>query len=107
MHDDITWTSIRYFQWALCEGPISLISVCLPNIFGLVRSIHGNGGKDTLPGPRGGSNVSTTSTTGRNKQHFIRIEDDQAPIYTQEDIGLETFSENNVPRDGRTPGIAV
>lgn len=37
---DLTWTTITYLEWVQCEGPVSVNSVCLPNIFSLCRLVH-------------------------------------------------------------------
>lgn len=43
LEDDLTWSTITYLEWVQCEGPLSVTSVCLPNIFNLGTLIHTHG----------------------------------------------------------------
>ena len=47
---DLTWTTVEYICWVQCEGPISLVSVCLPNMMELRRVlwIRNNPGTNNL-----------------------------------------------------------
>ncbi|KAF4767773.1 hypothetical protein N7455_006970 [Penicillium solitum] len=40
LEEDLTWSTIEYISWVQCEGPISLMSVCLPNIMELARRLR-------------------------------------------------------------------
>ncbi|KAI0115990.1 hypothetical protein GGR51DRAFT_502981 [Nemania sp. FL0031] len=39
--EDLTWSFPLYLYWACLEGSISLISICVPNIIGLVKALRG------------------------------------------------------------------
>lgn len=36
-------STLTYIKWVQCEGPVSLISVCLPFIFHLFKGVHQHG----------------------------------------------------------------
>ncbi|CAI7668047.1 unnamed protein product [Penicillium palitans] len=40
LEEDLTWSTIGYICWVQCEGLISLMSVCLPNIMELGRRLR-------------------------------------------------------------------
>lgn len=40
---DLTWSTVTLFEWTFCEGPISIISVCLPTVLGGARRVYKNG----------------------------------------------------------------
>ncbi|KAJ5519097.1 hypothetical protein N7453_001519 [Penicillium expansum] len=40
LEEDLTWSTIEYICWVQCEGPVSLMSVCLPNIMELARRLR-------------------------------------------------------------------
>ncbi|KAK8030029.1 hypothetical protein PG993_011320, partial [Apiospora rasikravindrae] len=73
--DDINWTTITYMEWLLCEGPISLVSVCLPNIFRLFKRASQDGIRGMLPDSRGGSKMVSSDTNASRKGQFIRMAD--------------------------------
>ena len=71
---DLTWSTITYLEWVQCEGPLSVVSVCLPNIFNLCNLIRTQGlrsvlrgGKSQMKGPYFSSSVNKNDT-------FIRME---------------------------------
>ncbi|KAI1495886.1 hypothetical protein F5X99DRAFT_402144 [Biscogniauxia marginata] len=61
--DDLTWTTIGCLEWVQCEGPISPISVCLPNIFRFFKRIHDKGFKGTFLDSRGEFKMASSSVT--------------------------------------------
>ena len=50
LEDDLTWSTISYLEWVQCEGPVSVISVCLPTIFNLVKLVRLHGLQRVLKG---------------------------------------------------------
>ena len=50
LEKDLTWSTISYLEWVQCEGPVSVISVCLPTIFNLDKLIHQHGLQRVLKG---------------------------------------------------------
>lgn len=85
---DITWTTITYVEWVQCEGPISLISVCLPNIFRFVQVVRQRGDKGTLPDSRACTKMASAAN-GQDKRQFIRMEDYPSQIYSETGTGSE------------------
>ncbi|KAI2464935.1 hypothetical protein F4781DRAFT_50480 [Annulohypoxylon bovei var. microspora] len=57
---DLTWNLPSYLYWACLEGGVSLVSISVPNTFGLVK---------TLLGPRwpGGRGANAKGSSGSNK----------------------------------------
>lgn len=47
LEEDLTWSTIGYICWVQCEGPISLMSVCLPNIVELGRRLRSRNKQST------------------------------------------------------------
>ncbi|OTA63676.1 hypothetical protein K449DRAFT_381414 [Hypoxylon sp. EC38] len=104
---DLTWSTIGYIEWVQCEGPISLMSVCLPNIFRFVKRVHEKGVKGTLPDSRGGSNMLSSSANGNHKRQFIRMEDYPSHLSIHPGRGSIGARESEVQEYDRIPGIAV
>lgn len=72
---DRTWSTVPYVMWVQTEGPISVMSVCLPNIIFLLRRIREKGLKGltrggTLKQSYGFSRQSETTSS----KNFIRLE---------------------------------
>ncbi|OTA96138.1 hypothetical protein M434DRAFT_393220 [Hypoxylon sp. CO27-5] len=103
MFDDLTWTTIGYVQWVQCEGPISLVSVCLPNIFRFVKRVHEKGVKGTLPDSRGGSNMLSPSANGHHKGQFIRMEDYPSHLSVKEERRHESIPKSEVQENNHLP----
>lgn len=40
LEEDLTWSTIDYIMWVQCESPVSLISICLPNMLQLIRHLR-------------------------------------------------------------------
>jgi hypothetical protein len=85
---DITWTTITYVEWVQCEGPISIISVCLPNIFRFVQEVRRRGDKGSPPDSRTRAKVASTAS-GQDKRQFIRMEDYPSQVYSEAGTGSE------------------
>ncbi|KAI1739812.1 hypothetical protein F4680DRAFT_421590 [Xylaria scruposa] len=65
--EDLTWSFPLYLYWACLEGSISLVSICVPNIIGLVKALAGtahvhNGSKSSRRRKTSKSNSSRAST---------------------------------------------
>ena len=73
LEEDLTWSTIPYIEWVQCEGPVSVISVCLPTIFTLSKRIHTHGLRSMLRGGKIPSEkpYSPDSVNGNNK--FVRM----------------------------------
>lgn len=85
--EDLTWSMIPYVMWVQCEGPVSLMSVCLPNIVFLVRRLTGRGTKEETGGgspPQLFEASRYSSSAGSMK--FIRLEP-----YRGEGVGNHTL----------------
>ncbi|KAI1206599.1 uncharacterized protein F4807DRAFT_226546 [Annulohypoxylon truncatum] len=87
--DDLTWRPVGYLEWVQCEGPISLISVCLPNIFRFFRRVHEKGVKGAFPDSRGESKPSSSFTSGHYQRQFVRMEDYPSHLSTQQETYVE------------------
>jgi len=85
--DDLTWTTIPYIMWVQCEGPVSVMSVSLPNIFFFVKRLRGRGAKTTT---RGETPLQPYISSGNSKsatsRRFIRLEP-----YNGEGLGNDTL----------------
>lgn len=89
---DLTWSAVTYIEWAQCEGPLSVISVCMPNIFNLcnlirtygLRSVLG-GGKTQMKRPYFSSSVNKNDTLIRMETHH----QDRQELYWGESEELE------------------
>lgn len=104
--DDLTWTTIGYMEWVQCEGPISLVSVCLPNIFRLFKRVHQKGVRGSFPDSRGGLKVPS-STSGQHRRQFVRMEDYPSHPSAQQRVDSEGTHENQGQGDNHTPELAV
>ncbi|KAI1142337.1 hypothetical protein F5Y05DRAFT_370569 [Hypoxylon sp. FL0543] len=105
--DDFTWTTITYLEWVQCEGPISLISVCLPNIFRLIKRVHDKGVRGALPDTRTGSNMLSSNTSGATKRQFIRMEDYPSNVSAQEEGDSKGVHERQSEDGDRMIAMAV
>ncbi|KGO70655.1 hypothetical protein PITC_055460 [Penicillium italicum] len=80
LEEDLTWTTIEYIYWVQCEGPISLMSVCLPNIMELARRLRN---RNKLPSP-GALSLSGSKRTASDllsgNQSFRPLEEDGEAI---------------------------
>ncbi|KAJ5715137.1 uncharacterized protein N7483_012318 [Penicillium malachiteum] len=81
LESDLTWSTIDYICWVQCEGPVSLMSVCLPNIMELGRRLRQQWTKNTT----GRSfSLSATKKTASDllggKQSLYSLEDDRETI---------------------------
>jgi hypothetical protein len=47
---DFTWNDITYIKWVQCEGALSILSACLPNIVSFGRRVHQHGMRAALSG---------------------------------------------------------
>ncbi|KAJ5100497.1 hypothetical protein N7456_006549 [Penicillium angulare] len=76
---DLTWTTIEYICWVQCEGPISLMSVCLPNIMELGRRLRSvtNGSRKS----------AISSLVSRRTASSYTPEDDRNAILMTHDSG--------------------
>jgi hypothetical protein len=81
--EDLTWSTIPYVMWVQCEGPVSVMSVSLPNIVYLFRRWSGRGTKAENSGSTPPQGSHNSSSTGSRK--FIRLEP-----YRGEGIGHQT-----------------
>ena len=71
---DLTWSTVTYIEWVQCEGPVSLISVCLPTIFSLAKSIYTSGLR-SFPKNEGNRLEAGYRDNGVNqKNQFIRMD---------------------------------
>ena len=87
---DLTWSTITYLKWVQCEGPLSVISVCLPNIFNLCKLIYTHGLGSVL---RRGKSQSKEPYFTSSNDTFIRMEthsSDRREMYRRTSEELET-----------------
>lgn len=80
--DDLTWTTIPYIMWVQCEGPISVMSVSLPNIVHLLKLLREKDLSSHSTNISPGISNNRKSIDSRN---FIRLE----PIRSK-DLGNDT-----------------
>ena len=91
--------SVPYIEWILCEGPISLMSVCLPNIFQLGKHLHERGAKKMTKG----SSFTDTDisarirTPGPNASKFVRL--DGYISDNVDTVALETLDKGRLTRE--------
>lgn len=71
---DLTWSTITYLEWVQCEGPLSVISVCLPNIFNLGNLIRTRGLQSVLRGGKSQIKRPYLSNSNDSNNGFIRME---------------------------------
>jgi hypothetical protein len=83
--NDLTWSSVPYIMWVQCEGPISVLSVSLPNIVALIRHVHSTGWSG-LVRPSAGKVFNSTDSRGHKTSRNTEVED------TARFIRLETFT---------------
>ena len=81
LEEDITWSTITYIEWVQCEGPVSVISVCLPTIFSLGKHIHASGFRSVIGGKRWKFSKDKTPGSGgyyssesERSNNFVRME---------------------------------
>ena len=103
---DLTWSTITYLEWVQCEGPLSVISVCLPNILNLGNLIHTHGLRSVLRG--GKSEIERQYFPGsvNSNNAFIKMKThtrDRQALYWGESDELEP----NVEHDESNPGAPV
>ena len=98
---DLTWSTITYLEWVQCEGPLSVVSVCLPNIFHLCNLIRTHGLKNVLGGEKTQMKRPYFSSSVNNNDAFIRMEThhrDRLALYWEESEELEPerdYAKNN------------
>ena len=69
-------------RWIICEGPISIVSICLPNIFFLLQRARWHGvsslftRRDFSTTGNRGSNTAPSSTLARIQEGFVRIKNE-------------------------------
>ncbi|MCJ1225694.1 hypothetical protein MMC12_002343 [Toensbergia leucococca] len=74
LESDLTWSTIPYIEWVQCEGPVSVISVCLPNIFTLGKRVYDHGFRSVLGGASTRKETLGSSDTVDNNGNFIRMD---------------------------------
>ncbi|KAK1145273.1 hypothetical protein N8T08_004426 [Aspergillus melleus] len=96
---DLTWTTIEYICWVQCEGPISLMSVCLPNILELVRRLRKQNQSSSAA-----MSLSTTKQTASDylsgNRSFRPLEEDREAILMGHYQGTAKRSEIHTTIDG-------
>ena len=89
---DLTWSTIPYLEWVQCEGPLSVVSVCLPNIFNLCNLIRTHGPRSVLGGRKIRIKRPYFSSSVKNNDTFIRMETnhrDRQALYWGESEEME------------------
>jgi hypothetical protein len=76
---DLTWSTIEYICWVQCEGPISLMSVCLPNIMELGRRLR-NKNKQPSTSMSSSASKQTASDLLSGNRSFRPLEEDRQAI---------------------------
>ena len=71
---DLTWSIIPYIEWLQFEGPLSVISVCLPNIFNLGNLIRTHGLRSVLRGGKTQMKRPWSPNSVNKNDTFIRME---------------------------------
>ena len=79
--EDPTWSTVPYVLWVQSEGPISLMSVCVPNIVYLVKHARTHGwmgmmkpAKASIIGSRTHESARSTDPLASKSGKFIRLE---------------------------------
>ena len=100
---DLTWSTITYLEWVQCEGPLSVISVCLPNIFNLCNLIRSRGLWSVFRGGKSQIKRPYLSGSVHKNDTFIRMEThhgDRRALFSEESEELEHERERSrsIPR---------
>ena len=74
LEEDLTWSTITYIEWVQCEGPVSVISVCLPKIFGLGKRIHSHGIRSVLKSGSVPDETAHSLGSVNRKSKFVRMD---------------------------------
>ncbi|KAJ5419382.1 uncharacterized protein N7487_002932 [Penicillium crustosum] len=77
LEEDLTWSTIRYICWVQCEGPISLMSVCLPNIMELARRLRNKNKQPTTSALSLSRSKQTASELLSGNRSFHPFEEDR------------------------------
>ncbi|KAJ5356107.1 hypothetical protein N7517_010716 [Penicillium concentricum] len=77
---DLTWSTIEYICWVQCEGPISLMSVCLPNIMELARRLGRRNKQPSTCALSLSTSKQTASDLLSGNRSFRPIEEDREAI---------------------------
>ncbi|KAI9708199.1 MAG: hypothetical protein M1820_004153 [Bogoriella megaspora] len=111
---DITWDMIPYQQWLQCEGPISLISVCLPSMFQLGKHIRERTTKP-LPPPYFKSTTGKSGIIAGGSAKLPRKLKSTVPNEEPSDVTalyrsrstLQAYSMPSKDHDGANPDIDI
>lgn len=77
---DLTWSTIEYICWVQCEGPISLMSVCLPNIMELARRLRSRYKQSSTSALSLSGSKQTASELLSGNRSFRPLEEDREAI---------------------------
>ncbi|OQD63449.1 hypothetical protein PENPOL_c009G00213 [Penicillium polonicum] len=80
LEQDLTWSTIEYICWVQCEGPISLMSVCLPNIMELARRLRNKNKQPTATALSLSRSKQTASELLSGNRSFHPLEEDGEAI---------------------------
>ncbi|OJJ99926.1 hypothetical protein ASPACDRAFT_43563 [Aspergillus aculeatus ATCC 16872] len=103
---DLTWTTIEYICWVQCEGPISLMSVCLPNITDLGRRWLARSGR-TQPLRNSAFSLSSSASKPSNTADLLSGKRSFHPLgevaeeVDREAILLDSGGPQRTPKDSR------
>lgn len=103
---DLTWTTIEYICWVQCEGPISLMSVCLPNITDLGRRWLARSGR-TQPLRNSAFSLSSSASKPSNTAELLSGKRSFHPLgevaegVDREAILLDSGGPQRTPKDSR------
>ncbi|KAI9728981.1 MAG: hypothetical protein M1828_000066 [Chrysothrix sp. TS-e1954] len=107
---DPTWNTVGYMLWVCTEGSMSIVSICLPSMFQLVKRAQGYGWRslfttrDVSRVPPKSSKSGTMGSESRDKDHrdgFERLDglesgSDMGKGSETEAIGLDTWERSKV-----------
>lgn len=80
LEEDLTWSTIEYICWVQCEGPISLMSVCLPNIMELARRLRSKNKQPTTSAISLSRSKQTASELLSGNRSFHPLDEDTEAI---------------------------
>ncbi|KAJ5215985.1 uncharacterized protein N7498_002392 [Penicillium cinerascens] len=92
---DLTWTTIEYIRWVQCEGPISLMSVCLPNIVELGRRLRSRNEQRRTSALSLSASKQTASDLLCGNRSFRPLEEDREAILMGHYSGTPKRHHNN------------
>ncbi len=89
----LTGNTITFLHWAIAEGPISIVSMCLPHITHLAQRARQHGFSSLFTrreyAPSSTSNVGARSALAQDKEGFQRIGKGGTTPFTKDRLVLD------------------